>query len=376
MPRARRPSNRLPVGQPVESLPSSAPACGRPLVRLVPEIDVVDEPRDGLPRMRNCEYYRFRPRGDRVVSGKKQIAMWNSRRLSTAGGEIHGEQGGNEMRNIVYLGVATALACLWGSGASAQSGAINKAVGGYSFEDAAKEAPDHEEERQAAHFRDHHPHRGQRVLRSGLCRRAGRRQRLRHQSDRSGLRSADRRHPARNPDPQPDRQRPDHQRRDHDDAAGRRLQRHRQEAGGTRRRRRDHQFLRRHAAGPQQHQPHRPGRVGGGDRRRGDRQMPAQEQRQGRLDPVPEHGAGRQYRSEQSRHRGVPGDAEGAEGSQPPAGLQGRRRPEQHRRRRRHRHHRRPDRATDRKPQGRGRPVRTQWRRHARRSATRSRSSS
>ena len=45
------------------------------------------------------------------------------------------------MRNIVYLGVATAVACLWGSGASAQSGAINKAVGGYSFEEAAKEAP-------------------------------------------------------------------------------------------------------------------------------------------------------------------------------------------------------------------------------------------
>ena len=41
------------------------------------------------------------------------------------------------MRNIVYLGVAAAVACLWGSGASAQSGAINKAVGGYSFEEAA-----------------------------------------------------------------------------------------------------------------------------------------------------------------------------------------------------------------------------------------------
>src|SRR6202142_3271328 len=41
------------------------------------------------------------------------------------------------------LGVAAAVAafCLWGSGASAQSGAINKAVGGYTFEDAAKEAP-------------------------------------------------------------------------------------------------------------------------------------------------------------------------------------------------------------------------------------------
>src|ERR1700677_1999142 len=45
------------------------------------------------------------------------------------------------MRNIVYFGVAAAVACLWGSGASAQSGAINKAVGGYSFEEAAKEAP-------------------------------------------------------------------------------------------------------------------------------------------------------------------------------------------------------------------------------------------
>ena len=45
------------------------------------------------------------------------------------------------MRNMVYFGVATVAACLWGSGASAQSGAINKAVGGYSFEEAAKEAP-------------------------------------------------------------------------------------------------------------------------------------------------------------------------------------------------------------------------------------------
>jgi simple sugar transport system substrate-binding protein len=67
--------------------------------------------------------------------------MWNSRRLPKRRRRIHGEQGGNEMRNIVYLGVATAVACLWGSGASAQSGAINKAVGGYSFEEAAKEAP-------------------------------------------------------------------------------------------------------------------------------------------------------------------------------------------------------------------------------------------
>ena len=45
------------------------------------------------------------------------------------------------MRNALCLGVLISVGCLWGSGAMAQSGAINKAVGGYSFEDAAKEAP-------------------------------------------------------------------------------------------------------------------------------------------------------------------------------------------------------------------------------------------
>ena len=41
------------------------------------------------------------------------------------------------------LGVAAIVAatCLWSAGAFAQSGAINKAVGGYTWEDAAKEAP-------------------------------------------------------------------------------------------------------------------------------------------------------------------------------------------------------------------------------------------
>src|SRR6516165_10031754 len=34
-----------------------------------------------------------------------------------------------------------AASCLWNSGAFAQSGAINKAVGGYTWDDAAKEAP-------------------------------------------------------------------------------------------------------------------------------------------------------------------------------------------------------------------------------------------
>ncbi len=45
------------------------------------------------------------------------------------------------MRNVLGLAAMATAACLWGSGAFAQSGAINKAVGGYSFEDAAKEAP-------------------------------------------------------------------------------------------------------------------------------------------------------------------------------------------------------------------------------------------
>ena len=39
------------------------------------------------------------------------------------------------------LGALVAAACLWSAGACAQSGAIDKAVGGYSFTDAAKEAP-------------------------------------------------------------------------------------------------------------------------------------------------------------------------------------------------------------------------------------------
>ena len=42
---------------------------------------------------------------------------------------------------VIRLSIIASVACLWGSCAFAQSGAINKAVGGYSFEDAAKEAP-------------------------------------------------------------------------------------------------------------------------------------------------------------------------------------------------------------------------------------------
>ena len=45
------------------------------------------------------------------------------------------------MRKGFGVAAAAAAVCLWSFAASAQVGAINKAVGGYSFEDAAKEAP-------------------------------------------------------------------------------------------------------------------------------------------------------------------------------------------------------------------------------------------
>jgi simple sugar transport system substrate-binding protein len=44
------------------------------------------------------------------------------------------------MRKALCLGALVSVGCLLGSGAMAQSGAIDKAVGGYSFEGAAKEA--------------------------------------------------------------------------------------------------------------------------------------------------------------------------------------------------------------------------------------------
>src|SRR5271166_161991 len=49
---------------------------------------------------------------------------------------------------------------------------------------------DDEERRQAAHLRDHHPHRRQRLFRPRLCGRASRRQRVRDQSDPLGSESA------------------------------------------------------------------------------------------------------------------------------------------------------------------------------------------
>src|SRR6202451_1728150 len=69
--------------------------------------------------------------------------MRNSRcpRASGRTREILGDLGGNWMKSMISVGLATAPACVLATGAAAQSGAINKAVGGYSFEEAAKEAP-------------------------------------------------------------------------------------------------------------------------------------------------------------------------------------------------------------------------------------------
>ena len=47
---------------------------------------------------------------------------------------------GRQVKVILRYGIIASV-CLFGASAFAQSGAISKAVGGYSFEDAAKEAP-------------------------------------------------------------------------------------------------------------------------------------------------------------------------------------------------------------------------------------------
>ena len=129
--------------------------------------------------------------------------------------------------------------------------------------------------RRQADLRHRHPHRRQRLLRPGLCRGEGRRRPDRRQHPAARLGIADRRPGARDRDPEPDRAGPDHRRADHDHAAGRRLQRHRQGRRGVRHPGRHHQLVRRHHPEPQRHQPHRPGRVRGRDRRRGAGRVPA-----------------------------------------------------------------------------------------------------
>ena len=53
-------------------------------------------------------------------------------------------------------------------------------------------------------------------------------------------------------------------------------------------------------------------RFRGRDRRRGDREVPDQKQHQGRLDLISKHRSGRQHRGQQPRDRGLPGDGQGA----------------------------------------------------------------
>ena len=63
---------------------------------------------------------------------------------------------------------------------------------------------------------------------------------------------------------------------------------------------------------PQRHQPHRPGRVGGGDRRRGAGQLRARQRRDRGLDRVSVLDRDGQHRGQQPRHRGLQRDRQGA----------------------------------------------------------------
>ena len=120
----------------------------------------------------------------------------------------------------------------------AQSGgALSKAVGGYSFEDAVKEAPG---------TKDFNSKDGKLTF-AIVTHTAGNgffdptyvgakvaADMVGVESADAGLGGAGRRHSARARDPQPGRPGPDHRRPDPDHAAGRRLRRHRQEACSTR----------------------------------------------------------------------------------------------------------------------------------------------
>ena len=141
-------------------------------------------------------------------------------------------------------------ACSWSSVGMAQSGAITKPSAATRSTDAAKEAPTTRKNGKPLTFAIITHTAGNGFFDPVYVGAQVAAQRLRDQPDQARLRSADGRHPARNPDPQPDRQRSDDQRRDHDHPAGRRLQRHRQEARGPRRRRRHDQLVRPHDLRP------------------------------------------------------------------------------------------------------------------------------
>ena len=167
--------------------------------------------------------------------------------------------------------------------------------------------------RRQADLRHRHPHRRQRLLRPGLCRGEGRRQPDRRQHPAARLGVAHRRPGARDRDPEPDRAGPDHRRADHDHAAGRRLQRHRQGRRGVRHPGRHHQLVRRHHPEPQRHQPHRPGRVRRRDRRRGAGRVPGGQGHRIGLDRAAVVDGDGQHRGQQPRDRGVQRHRQGAE---------------------------------------------------------------
>ena len=181
-------------------------------------------------------------------------------------------EGRTTMRRAIPFAACAAALSLGAIEAQAQSGSVEKAVGGYGFEEAAAEAPGTKD----FHSADGHltfaivTHTagngffdpvyvgakvagdliGANILLLG----------------------------SESPTDDPAReieilnqivQDPTHRRPDHDDAAGRRLQRHRQGGRGGRHPGRHHQLVRRHHPEPQRHQPHRPGRLRRRDRRRG-----------------------------------------------------------------------------------------------------------
>ena len=182
------------------------------------------------------------------------------------------------MRKLLASASIGAMAVLLSAGAYAQEGTVAKAVGGYSFEDAAKENPGTKD----FHSADGH-------LTFAI---------VTHTAGNGffdpvyvGATVAGNMIGAKilllgSESPTDDPQReieilnqivagPDHRRPDHDDAAGRRLQRHRQGGGEERHPGRHHQLVRRQHHQPQRHQPHRPGCLGRRDRRRGPGQVRA-----------------------------------------------------------------------------------------------------
>ena len=187
------------------------------------------------------------------------------------------------MHRLLAGASALALVGAFDGTALAQSGALSKAVGGYSFEDAVKDDPA---------TKDYNSADG-RLTFAIITHTAGNGffdptyVGAKMAADLVGVNLLmlgseapvdDIPAPAR--DHQPGGPGPDHRRLHPDHAAGWRLQRHRQGPARQGHPGRHHQQLRWHALQPLRHQPHRPGRDRRGDRRRGAGAMRAGEGRQ------------------------------------------------------------------------------------------------